>query len=390
FETRLLGEKAVCLHGEEASRLFYDTELFKRDGATPKHIQKSLFGEKGVQTLDDAAHRHRKEAFMSLMSRERLEELQHIHASHWEMFIRKWEKMGKTVIFDETQLLMCRTSCEWAGVPLPETEVARRKDDLMGMIDAFGAIGPRLMRGMLARKRAEKWIMELVEQVRSGEISPRPDTAMYTFAMHRDLNGQLLDKEVAAVEIINVIRPTVAICWYHTYLALALYQYPKYVDWLRQGGDEELEAFVQEVRRYYPFVPFLGARARKPFEWQGYHFKENQLVLLDIYGTNREDKRWGKAEVFWPERFIKREENEYEFIPQGGGDHYKNHRCAGEWVTISIMKVGLDFLVNRLDYELPEQDLGYSLSRMPSGPRSGLIINNIRVRERQAVAEPAK
>src|SRR5690606_10190120 len=67
FETRVMVEKAVCLHGKEAASIFYDTERFQRKGATPKRIQKTLFGEGGVQTLDKEAHRHRKEAFMSLM-----------------------------------------------------------------------------------------------------------------------------------------------------------------------------------------------------------------------------------------------------------------------------------------------------------------------------------
>ena len=66
FETHLLGEKAICIVGEEAARIFYDSELFKRNGAAPKRVQKTLFGIGGVQSMDGESHRHRKNLFMSL------------------------------------------------------------------------------------------------------------------------------------------------------------------------------------------------------------------------------------------------------------------------------------------------------------------------------------
>lgn len=54
------------------------------------------------------------------------------------------------------------------------------------------------------------------------------------------------------------------------------------------------------------------------------------------------------------------------------------HRCAGEWVTIEMMKVSLDFLVKQMTYELPEQDLGYSKVSIPSLPHSKVIIKNVK------------
>ena len=160
-------------------------------------------------------------------------------------------------------------------------------------------------------------------------------------------------------------------------LALALHQYPGYREKLQQGNDQDLNNFVQEVRRYFPFTPFLGARVRRNFEWQGYPFREGMLVLLDVYGTNRDMKQWERPEVFWPERFNQVNSYQFSFIPQGGGDFAYNHRCAGEWVTISAMKVALE-------YEVPEQDLSYDLSRMPTRPADGFIIQGVKKKTRPA------
>lgn len=35
FETRFLGKKVICMGGKEASKVFYDTEKFKRKNAAP-------------------------------------------------------------------------------------------------------------------------------------------------------------------------------------------------------------------------------------------------------------------------------------------------------------------------------------------------------------------
>lgn len=40
FETHLFGQKVICMTGEEAAKLFYNEELFQRNGAAPKRIQK--------------------------------------------------------------------------------------------------------------------------------------------------------------------------------------------------------------------------------------------------------------------------------------------------------------------------------------------------------------
>lgn len=45
FQTRLLGQKAICMVGKEAAEIFYDTEKFKRKNAAPNRLIQTLFGE---------------------------------------------------------------------------------------------------------------------------------------------------------------------------------------------------------------------------------------------------------------------------------------------------------------------------------------------------------
>jgi len=378
FETRILGQKSICMGGKEAAALFYDNEKFKRHGAAPKRVQKTLFGEKGVQTLDGEQHRHRKEMFMSLMTRERLDVLKQIAEKQWDIAINNWEKESQVTLYEASKELMVRIACEWAGVPIWAKELKQRAQDLGALIESASAIGPQYWAGKQARNRTEKWLSGLITQVRNNELFPPEGSALYTMSWHRDLNGNLMTTPIAAVELVNILRPIVAISVYINFTALALHQFPQEVEKLKEKDDDYGRMFVQEVRRYYPFFPFTPARVKNDFTWKGYHFKKETLTLLDLYGTNHDPEIWDNPAVFHPKRFVEWKGSPFDFIPQGGGDYFSGHRCAGEWVTIQMMQVALDFMVNKMDYEIPQQDTSFSMVKMPSTSRSGFVIKGVK------------
>lgn len=380
FTARLLGEQAICISGEEATKLFYDNDRFQRKGAAPKRIQKSLFGENAIQTMDGQSHIHRKLLFTSLMTPPNQKLLGQIVREQWLASAQGWHEQEEVILFDEAKEILCRVACSWAGVPLEDAEVKDRADDFMNMVDAFGAVGPRHWKGRISRTKTEDWIEDLIEKVRSGKISSREGSAIYEMAFHKQLDGSLLDARMAAIELINVLRPIVAIATFITFSALALHEHPEAKRKLLAGDDDYVELFANEVRRYYPFGPFLGARVKKDFLWKEAEFKEGMLVLLDMYGTNHDDRLWENPHLFYPERFKEWDGNLFDFIPQGGGDSATGHRCPGEGITVEVMKSTVSFLVNDIEYVLPEQDLKYSLVRMPTLPESGFIIKNIQLK----------
>ncbi|MCG7344241.1 cytochrome P450 [Sporosarcina sp. ACRSL] len=374
FETRLMGKKMICMKGPEAVRLFYDDSRFKREGAVPKRIQKSLFGEGGVQTLDGTAHQVRKLIFLSLMTEAAVRRVHQLTLEQWRLEASRWKSGQEVILFDKAEEVLCRVACLWAGVPLKESEVSQRAYDLGALIDAFGGVGPRYREGRRARKRTEEWIRSLIEKYRSGAVADG-DHPLETIAIHKDENGQLLDAQIAAVELINILRPIVAVARFIVFGALALHDFPQYRTKLKGADAEFMEAFAQEIRRYYPFAPFLGAMARHDFEWRGYQFKEGDSVLIDLYGTNHDPKSWNQPDQFNPHRFIEETVSPYNFVPQGGGDPARGHRCPGEAITVAIIKASLSFLVEELDYSVvKDQDLSINMSRMPTLPASRMII----------------
>lgn len=378
FTTRVLLHAGICMIGPELAELFYDADRFKRRGVAPKRFQKTLFGKGGVQGLDGAAHRHRKQMFMSLMTSDKIRLIGQLSEKWWMTYSQRWSREKQIVLYDEICRLLTHVACDWAGVPLSEAETATRSRELTAMFDYASTIGPKHWWARIARRRAEHWIGSLVSKVRDRQLDVSETSAMYVIAMHRDLEGQLLSVETAAVEILNVLRPIVAVAVYLTFAALALHSYSVVRTQLAENDSEYPTLFAQEVRRFYPFFPAVGAEVRQDFEWNGYLFAKGMPVLLDLYATNHDARVWDAPFEFKPERFRNGTHSLYDFIPQGGGDANITHRCPGEPISVELLRGASLHLTQRIAYEVPSQDLEIDFKRVPALPHSKLIIRNVR------------
>jgi len=313
FQTRLLMQNTICLSGQEAARLFYDERYLQRDKAMPRMLKKTLIGEGGVQGLDGEAHRHRKRMFMQLLDSAAVDEVVRLTEQGWRRAIGEWQARSDIELMSEVQTILTDSVCRWAGVPLSSAELPERRDQLAAMIDGAGGIGARHWAARKARREAEIWLQQLIKQARSGELQAAPTTALMVVAHHRNLDGSRLDSRVAAVELLNLLRPTVAVSYFIIYGALELLAHPQWRERLR-SDDAMFEPFAQEVRRLHAFFPFTAARVREGFEWQGYHFPAGTRVMLDLWGTNREASRWSEPDAFQPERFVDWQGNAFSFV----------------------------------------------------------------------------
>ncbi len=377
FLARLMLQDTICMSGAAAAELFYDEQRFQRAGAAPVGLNRTLFGRGGVQSLDDDAHRDRKRMLMALMTPEHIRRLVDLAGEQWEAEVGRWAQGGEVNLFSATEKILARAVCRWSGLPLGDLQADERARDFGQMIAGAGAFGPPHWRARRARRRAERWVGDTIEAVRARELDATEGTALHAIAWHRDPHGNLLARHAATADLLSVLRPTVAVDRFIVFMAHALHEHPRLLPELR-ANDEAIEPFVQEVRRYYPFFPFAAALVREAFEWRGYRFPRGTRVLLDLYGTNRDPRLWDKPEAFRPGRFRQWQGDAYSFIPQGGGDHYSDHRCAGEWLTIELMKDALRRLTRSMEYEVPAQDLSINLSRMPALPESGFLIRDVR------------
>jgi fatty-acid peroxygenase len=374
FVTRLLLRRVLCVRGADAARMFYQPGRFTRRGALPATTLKLLQDFGSVATLDGDMHRQRKAMLMGLFGPLERQRLVALADGEWRTRFATWPQQGRVAVHTEAQHVLCRAACAWAGIPLDDDEANRRTLEFSTMIAAAGSFGPRNWHAQLVRNRTEHWARALVDAVRAGRIRPVPDSALCTIARHRDANGEAINRKHAAVELLNVLRPTVAVARFIAFGVLALHEHPQARARIGAGDDAYTTRFTQEVRRYYPFLPAMGGRALHDFDWHDMRVGKGTWVLMDLYGTNHDPALWGDPQVFRPERFERRESSAFDLIPQGGGDHYAGHRCAGEFATIDLVTAALKLFAGAIDYEVPPQDLSISLRRMPTLPASGMVI----------------
>lgn len=380
-ELRLLGQPAVLVGGPEAVRFFYDGTLFRRRDAVPRPLATTLFGKGAVHTLDGPAHRKRKAMFLDLLGPEGAREIGEAADRLWAAAVERWRTSERVVLFDEAVRVIGVAVATWAGLPLTEHDAPRRIWDLERIVDGFGGLGPRHVRARRARRRSEQWVAQAVREVRAGRRTPRPGSALAVVSAFRDVDGGLLDERTAAVELLNIVRPAVAVAWFVAFSGLALHEHPEWRARLAAGSgaalEADLEAFAHEVRRVYPFAPLIGARTTREITWRGHHLPEGRLVLLDLHGTDHDPQLWPEPERFDPGRFVGRSPDPFAFVPQGGADPATGHRCAGERVTVALLTSALRALT-AISYDVPEQDLSFPLSRIPTRPRSGVVLGRVR------------
>ena len=366
FETSVLGRRAVVVRGRDGAQLFYDNSVVKRNGAIPWPLANLLFGRGAVHGTDGATHASRKRMFLDILSEERTEELVATIGRDLDRRVARWPGR-EVVIFNELVEVYGAAVQAWAGVAAGPGRTRRVSHRLAAIVNGFGAAGWAYPRAWAARLWADRWAHRLVLQARQGRPEPRPGSVLAEIALGR---GAHLDARLAAVELINVLRPTVAVAWPATFLARELVRYPQWRPMVADAAGRQ--AFGHEVRRTCPFVPALAGQARREVEIGGVDIAPGDLIVLDVPGTHRHPDQWEEAERFLPERFAGSSPDPFAFVPQGGGDPAAGHRCPGEPLTVRILDETARVLA-RVDYE-PVTDLAHDPTRIPTLPPRGLPV----------------
>ncbi|WP_235908657.1 cytochrome P450 [Roseiconus nitratireducens] len=362
----------------------------RREGAAPSRIQNTLFGQGGVQGLDDLEHRHRKALFVQLTTPEHANRIARIAEGWLLRYARRWCEQRQVVLYQQLPEVLTRTVCQWAGISLREDEVRCRSAQLTALFDDSGNFGPEHWWSRVNRIAANRWASQLVKRIRSGEMDLPPQAPAAIVAQHRDLAGDLLSSQAAGVELLNLLRPTVAVSVYLVFVAHALHRFADARRFVDSGTDTAVHSFVEEVRRYYPFFPFLAAIVRKSFQWHGFRFSRGRHVILDLYGINHDPRRWNDPNQFQAARFEHPGHCPFHSVPQGGGDVRTGHRCPGEPVALELMKMMTRFLNQSLTFQVPrEQDLTVDYQRLPALPKSGFVMEEVHLRSNSSVFDHA-
>jgi fatty-acid peroxygenase len=371
FAARLMGRPALVVRGEEGVRTFYDPDLVTRSGAIPAPLRLLLFGRGAIHGLNGHQHRRRKDMFLRLVDRASQERLSEEVAKRLEQRAEAWDGRSVVRLYEELVEIYGTAVIAWAGIAIEEDEARATSHELARIVDAFGVRGTSYARGYLARIRANRWARRHINEARRGE------RLVQGTALGEVAGNDSLSDRVAAVELLNILRPTVAVAYFGAFAAHALDRHPTWKERLRGADPADLRAFDHELRRFYPFVPLLTGRLLKDYEWEGATFPRRAFMVLDVVGTNQDPRRWPHPTDFDPQRFVGHEPSPYDFVPQGGGEPTSGHRCPGEPLAVSILQVTVRELA-RLDFHLNPDSQSVPLRRIPSLPRHGVELRDVR------------
>ncbi|MCS5494123.1 cytochrome P450 [Curtobacterium flaccumfaciens] len=398
---RLLGRPALLVRGAEGVALFYDGDRTARHGAMPAIVQRTLFGVGSVHSLDGAEHHHRKATFVDVAYEdEQIRRLAPLLTREWATERDAWLAGGTRSAYDAAVGAIGRAVMRWAGLPGTPAAKTRWAARLAQVVDGFGVpYSPEYLQAVLNRHWSDRHARRLVEAVRGGRLTPEPHTALHEWAWHRDPSGALLPARLAGIELQNSIRPAIAVARFVAFAAKELHDRP---EWRARIAAESAAAdtadgpsvddprvddppavgprvdgplavaFAQEIRRTAPFVPMLPAWATTDVELDGQHLPAGGRVVLDITGTDTDERSWDRAGDFDPSRFLGVEDSEAitTFVPHGGADVATGHRCPGEKVAVAALAAAVSVLS---DPRLMILDDGLQVNRrrLPTKPASG-------------------
>ena len=375
MRARVFGRRCLVVRGRRGARLFYDEHVVAREDAVPRPLAGLLFGRGAVHGLDDEEHRRRKAMFLAALCPDRVAVLTGLVDGRLAHAVRRWPDRGELSLLDELVRCYGAAALDWAGIGVRRpAEAARISGWLAAIVAGFGFTPVPYLRGWAARWRADAWAEGIVRRIRAGMLVAPAGTVLDEVA--HDEAWAELPPRVAAVELLNLLRPTVAVAWLGTFAGWELVRHPEYGAALADPDQGSARwAFVQEVRRLSPFVPALLGRVRRESTWQSHRLAVGDAVLLDVPGTDRHSD-WGDPDRFRPERFTEGEVGAVEMVPQGGGDVRTGHRCPGEELTSLLLERTVEHLAAvpfRVSSGPPD------LRRVPTLPRHGLRLTCTRV-----------
>jgi len=318
--------------------------------------------------LDGTPHLERKELFFRIIDHASVARLADEVDRRLAAAVESWD--GREVrLFDELAQVYGAAVIAWAGIEVAPEEARGVARELARVVDGFGVRGTAYPRAAVARVRTHRWARRVVREARAGQRRPPAGSALEVVA------GADLPDTVAATELHNVLRPTVAVAFFGAFAGHALAAHPEWRPRLATGTDAERRAFEHEIRRWYPFAPLLAGRVRKEIHGATGTVRPGQWIVLDIIGTNRDPAVWRDPEVFDPERFLDPggrvvEPDVHRYVPRGGGDARKGHRCPGEPSAAAILEVTLRRLA-AVDLDLGPGAAAVPIHRIPSRAPGG-------------------
>ena len=396
FKTKILGRPTAVIVGPDAAGQFIDESKIQREGGMLSHIQ-ALFGGRALPVLDGEEHRERKAFVMAAFTRDALvgylPEMQRLVAAAFA----GWATGEELRWLDAFKRLALEVICTTIlGLPAGSTFDAIARDyELVG--GGFSSLpiplpGTNYSR---ARQALDRILAVYATNTQEQLASPSTDGLSRILAARSARDGRQITVDEAKIELHHIVVAGLIVWAWFVTAVQELERNPEVRERLRAelaslpAGPLTLESLMaapylrqvsMEIRRLSPVVHVFFGKARTTFEFAGHTIPEGWMVLWGIRSSHLRPEIYPEPTRFDPERFgpdrREQDRNPHAFVPNGAGDAYKNHKCAGYEFAPLMLQVFLAELL-RGNYRwtfAPDQDVSLDCAKVPPEPRDGLRV----------------
>jgi len=391
FRSNVLGRKSAVIAGPEAAGKFIDTDLVKREGAMPPHVQE-LFGGRSLPLLDGEVHSVRKRLVNQAFNRAAITAYLPIVQQTVERSFRAWPAAGEMRWLDELKRLAIEVICTTVMGMQPGEEMDRLREDYGTLTNGFASLpinipGTRYRKALQARDRIIDVLRRLVRERRQ---TPTDDGLSRMLGAAVTSNAELSDDD-AALELHHIVIAGFIV---FAELGSIVQQLTAHPDVRARLADEiaskapsgplTLETLmampyllqvVNEVKRLTPIVAAVFGKAKKALDFEGVSVPAGWMVMWAVTPSHVAQSSYTNPTAFDPDRFsperAEDKRHEHAFAPQGAGPA-TGHRCPGLDFATYIMEIFAVVLLRGYKWSIPPQNFEMDYSKTPPEPKDGL------------------
>jgi fatty-acid peroxygenase len=225
-----------------------------RKSVVPEPLRSTLTGHGSIQTTDGIEHRLRKETLLKFMKENEMDRLKALFELNFLRAALSWTKESKIDLYTKSQKVLAETACEWVGVPVPYMQLDELTRDLTLLFDGSARTTVLHFKSRRARVRLQNWLIQMIDVHRNQRKVFTKNSPADILSALKHPHGELLTQQETAVEILNLIRPLVAISVYFVFTLHSLHAHPEYKKKI-MNSNRMRRLFIQEFRRFYLFFP---------------------------------------------------------------------------------------------------------------------------------------
>jgi cytochrome P450 len=203
----------------------------------------------------------------------------------------------------------------------------------------------------------DRLLYEEIAAHRAGQAGSQRDDVLSLLLAARDGDGTGLSDEELRDHLITLLvagheTTTTALAWCFERLLRHPDAYARLQHELEEGGEEYLDAVLQETLRVRPVIDAVWRKLAAPVEVAGHLLPAGATVMPSIELVQR--GTFADARAFRPERFLEgsaggRASHPYTFIPFGGGAR----RCVGASFAMMEMRAVVRTVLARVQLRAP-------------------------------------